>query len=403
MPDTAANIAENQIQFPKSTRLMLVMAFLSFITLGLHEGSLGVAWPSMRNDFGVPLDYLGMILIASTVGAIVSSFNSGLLLARFEFGVLLVVMNLLRAAGLLGYTIAPEWWLVVGSAFLIGLCAGTLDSGMNTFVAARYGAGPLNWLHAFFGLGAMIAPLIMTALFRSGYNWRWGFVVIAILQVLLAIYFAVSLRNWPSRLLLSNSQNGYTERATNLATLGLLVVWLGIVTFFISVGVEIGISQWSFTLLTESRNLPVNQAGLWVSLFWASLTFGRILFGFITDRIGPTRLIRIGMAGTCLGVFLLMWNPFYYSGLAGLVLAGFSIAPFFPVMIGLSPARFGFHHATNAIGFQVAFAYAGGSLIPAFAGIVADARGLEFIGMILFVFSMIAFGLHEILVKKCGV
>ena len=381
---------------------MLGMAFLTFVSLGMHEGSLGVAWPSIRHDFGLPLDYLGMLLIASTCGVLVSSFNSGWLLSRIEFGVLLVIANLLRAAGMLGYVLFPEWWMVVASALLVGFGAGTIDSGMNTFVAARYGSGPLNWLHACYGLGAMISPLIITRLLANGLDWRWGFIIIVLTQVILAFYFAFNLRRWPSRLLLNDAQNNAQERAPNSLTLGMFIVWLGIAVFFFSVGVELSVGQWSFTLFTEGRAVSVSRAGLWVSIFWGSLTFGRILFGFITERIGPTRLLRLGMGGMILGTLLLWWNPVNLVGFFGLALIGFSIAPIFPVMIGLSPARFGGQHAANAIGFQVAAAYLGGALIPALVGVAAFTVGLEVIGLLMLVFSILTFAIHEVLVRRCG-
>ena len=383
-------------------KVMLGMSFLTFITLGLHEGSLGVAWPSMRDNFNLPLDYLGMILISLTAGVLVSSFNSGWFVARFNFGSLLVAANLLRAAGLMGYVLVPEWWLVVVSAFLVGLGSGVLDSGMNSYVAARYGAGPLNWLHACFGIGAMISPLIMTALITNGLDWRWGFIIIVLVQVCLALYFAVYRKSWSSDLLYDDVKNGSQERASSTATLGMLAVWLGIIVFFFSTGAEISVGQWSFTLFSEFRGVDIARAGLWVSIFWGSLTFGRILFGFITDRIGATRLLRLGMTGMLFGILLYWLNPINQVGFIGLAFIGLSVAPIFPVMIGLSPARFGSKNAPNAIGFQVASAYLGGSLIPASVGVAAVSYGLEVIGPMLFAAGALTLIVHEMLVRKCG-
>jgi fucose permease len=103
-----------------------------------------------------------------------------------------------------------------------------------------------------------------------------------------------------------------------------------------------------------------------------------------------------------LGTLLLWLNPANLLGFSGLALIGFSVAPIFPVMIGLSPARFGGQNAANAIGFQVAAAYLGSALIPALVGVAAYALGLEVIGLLVFVFSVLAFALHEVLVRKCG-
>jgi len=384
-------------------KTMLGISFLSFITLGLHEGSLGVAWPSIREHFGLPLDFLGMILIASMCGVLVTSFNSGWFLSRAEFGTLLAIANLVRAAGLFGYALAPDWWVVVASAFLVGLGSGTIDSGMNTLVAARYGPGPLNWLHAFYGVGAMLSPLIMSFLIANNLNWRWGFVLIAILQSLLGFYYARQRGSWPSRLLFNDEGGNERVRVKNSQTLGLLAVWLGVTVFFLSTGVEISVGQWSFTLFTEGRGESIPRAGFWVSLFWGSLTAGRMVFGFVTDRIGPTRLLRLGFAGMMVGILLLWWNYVNLVGYIGLVIIGFWMAPVFPVMIGLSPGRYGQEHAANAIGFQVASAYLGGALVPALVGIAADAVGLEVIGMLLFIVGVFTFSAHELLIRKSGI
>jgi fucose permease len=369
----------------------------------LHEGSLGVAWPSIRGNFGLPLDFLGMILVASMLGVLVTSFNSGWFLTRAEFGILLVIANLVRAAGLFGYVLAPTWWLVIASAFLVGLGSGTIDSGMNTFVAARYGPGPLNWLHAFYGIGAMVSPLIMSALIVNDLNWRWGFVLIGCVQILLALYFTRNLESWPSSLLYNHRENGDQATVSSMKTLVMISVWLGILVFFFSTGVEIAVGQWSFTLFTEARGESIARAGFWISLFWGSLTVGRIIFGFITDRIGATRLLRLGFVGMMVGISLLWWNYINLVGFIGLALIGFWMAPVFPVMIGLSPDRYGQKHAANAIGFQVASAYLGGALIPALIGIVADAAGLEVIGILLFAGGVLTVTAHELLIKKCGV
>ena len=227
--------------------------------------------------------------------------------------------------------------------------------------------------------------------------------MIGLVQILLALYFARNLASWPSSLLYKNGKDGNQVVVSSSDTLRMIAVWLGIMVFFFSTGVEITVGQWSFTLFTEARGESIARAGFWVSIFWGSLTAGRILFGFVTDRIGATRLLRTGFAGMMVGIILLWWNYSNLVGFIGLALIGFWMAPVFPVMIGLSPDRFGQEHAANAIGFQVASAYLGGALVPALIGIAADAAGLEVIGMLLFAVGILTLSAHELLVKKCGI
>jgi MFS family permease len=99
---------------------LILLAFIAFIALGLPDGLLGVGWPSIRAGFGVPLDALGLLLIASVAGYMTSSFLSGTLLARFGVGRVLVASCALTGTALLGYTLVPQWWMMV----LLGVGAG---------------------------------------------------------------------------------------------------------------------------------------------------------------------------------------------------------------------------------------------------------------------------------------
>ena len=199
-----------------SGKIMLLVAFLCFITLGMHDGLLGVAWPSMRETFGVTLDSLGIILMASTAGFFLSSFNNGWLASVFEIGALLLVANLFRVVGLLGYALFPHWLGIVFSALVVGLGAGTIDSGMNTYVAANYGSGRLNWLHACYALGATLTPLIVTGLLVAGQSWRWGYVVTATVQLGLVLYFALTMKQWKTRLNPERSWQGISTTCQKL-------------------------------------------------------------------------------------------------------------------------------------------------------------------------------------------
>jgi fucose permease len=132
------------------SRLALVgLAFLGFVSIGLPDGLLGVAWPSMRAFFQLPLEALGSLLVCYTAGYLLSSFSSGRWLARYKVGVLLALSCLATGLSLLGYTISASWWMVLLLGSLAGVGAGAIDAGLNTFAATHFSARVVNWLHAF--------------------------------------------------------------------------------------------------------------------------------------------------------------------------------------------------------------------------------------------------------------
>jgi fucose permease len=281
-----------------------------------------------------------------------------------------------------------------------GLGSGAMDAGLNTYFAANHGPRLMNWLHASFGVGATLGPQLVAWLLAVGASWRWAYVVVFAVQGCMGAAFALTLRRW--RLGQSTSQEA-TPRPADvrlLDTLRVPAVWAGVALFVGFTGLEGSAGQWGYVLFTEARKVPATTAGAWISAYWASLTVGRILFGIIAGRIGVTSLVRAGMLGMVCGAALVWWNPTTLLGFLGLALMGFSVAPLFPLSISDTPRQVGSRHAPNAIGFEVAGASVGLTLLPALAGTVAQHLGLETIGPFLFVASLLVFALHEVSVSR---
>ena len=228
---------------PQSKTLLIVIAYAGFVVLGLSGGLLGVAWPSIRASFGLSLDAVGALLVATTVGYLVSSFSSGPLLSRVGAGTLLTVSGLVAGAGLVGYALVPAWWVMVLLGLAVGLGAGAIDAGLNTYFATNHSANLMNWLHACFGLGAALGPAMMTAVLDAGRSWRWGYVVAGVLQGLMALCFGLTLDRWRlagAKPVGTNpgSAASATDEVRSGDTLRLPIVWLGIAMFFVYTGIE---------------------------------------------------------------------------------------------------------------------------------------------------------------------
>lgn len=384
--------------------LILAIAFASYILLGLPNGLLGVAWPSIRQSFSLSLDALGTLLAAVTVGYIISSFNNGRLIAWRGEVTLLVTSSLLMGAGMLGYVLAPNWWTMVAFGLLLGLGSGTVDAGLNTYVAKHYEARHMNWLHACFGIGVTFGPLIMTVMLNSGQSWRWGYLIVVILEVALATVYGLTRRQWQSVAPATGGEGRRTRsEGPGTATLDSLrqsPVWLGIALFILHPGIEFIAGQWSYTLFTEGRAVAPTTASLWLSVYWASLTAGRLVLGSVADRIGVERLLRLCMLGILIGSALIWWNVNELISFLGLAVIGFGVAPLFPSMISRTPHWTGDAHAANAIGFQVAAASVGIAVLPGLAGVLAERLSLEVIGPFLVVTTLVMMALFELLARR---
>ncbi|MGW5670496.1 MFS transporter, partial [Micromonospora sp. NPDC003776] len=178
---------------------LLLLAYLAFVSLGLPDGLIGVGWPSIRVDLGVPTEAVGVVLTAGTVAYLTSSVLAGFTLARLGVGWLLAGSTLLASVALTGYALTPALALMVGFALLLGLGSGAIDAGLNAYAAGAFGPRHMNWMHAFFGLGVAIGPLIMTGVMGAGLSWRWGYGLVAAAQLALATAFALTVRAWRDR------------------------------------------------------------------------------------------------------------------------------------------------------------------------------------------------------------
>jgi fucose permease len=374
-----------------------LLAGIAFVGLGLPDGLLGVAWPSMRATFGVPLDALGALLTSFTIGYVTSSFAAGRSMRTLGLGGLLALSGGATGLSLLGYATRSSWWAVVALALVAGFGAGGIDTGVNTYAATHHGPRLLNVLHACWGIGAAGGPAIMTAVLAAHRPWQVGYVVVGVAQVALALVFAATRRAWPA----IGAPHVAGAAPSIAATLRLSTARLGVLMFVGYAGLELGVGAWAFTLLTEGRGMAPTSAGAWTSLYWVGLTVGRVAAAALVSRLGPRVLLRSTIALLAGGLALLAAALSPLLDLAGLVLAGFAAGPIFPTLIARTPARLGGGHAANGVGFQIAGAALGQALWPSALGVLGAAFGLEALARGLVVLAVFVFVVNERL-ERCA-
>lgn len=381
---------------------LVLLAFIAFVALGMPDGLLGVGWPSIRTDFSIPLDAIGMLLFASVAGYMTSTFLSGFLLSRLGVGRILAASCFLTGFALIGYTFVPDWWMMVTLGVFAGLGAGAIDAGLNTYVAAHFGEGLMQWLHASWGVGITLGPIIMTLGLTNTDTWRFGYRVVGIFQIVLAVCFVITLGMWRQNheSTASNPRKKLTEYKTPLReTLRHPQVWLSVLLFFLYVGSETSLGTWTYTLLTESRGVDEALAGFFSGSYWFTFTVGRVLAGLIASKIGVNKLVKGGLAGALLGAGLLIWNPFLLANVIAVGVIGLSIAPIFPAMMSGTKIRVGDHFAANTIGMQMTATGLGTAVIPSLMGVLARRISLEIIPVVLLVLYAGLFGLYILAVK----
>jgi fucose permease len=362
---------------------LIIISFFAFVSLGLPDGLMGVAWPGIRHQFQLPIDALGIILVCGTAGYMLSSFWSGILIRHLGIGGLLSLSCAAMAGTLLVYAVTPLWWVFVIFSAVGGLGAGAIDAGINTYIAKYHSTRMMQWLHASFGVGITSGPFIMTMGINATSHWQSGYFVVSMAMGILSVIFLFTKDMWEG-ISASNREEDHDENNASLCeTIKSIQALLSVALFFLYTGVELGLGLWIYSLLTESRGVAPEVAGIVTGGYWAMYTVGRIFAGWYAKKIDVRKLIYLSISLALFGVALLLADSSQIITILGVTLAGFAIAPIFPGLVSSTTSRVGFRHQANTIGVQIAAAGLGVAVVPSIAGVLARIFGLEVIPLYL--------------------
>jgi len=379
----------------------LFIIYMAFISLGLPDSLLGVAWPLMKSEYGSPFEAAGLVSMFTAGGTIVSSLASGTVHKHLSTGKITLISCLMTASSLLGFAFSPSFaWLLV-LAVPLGLGGGSVDAALNNYVAARYKAHHMSWLHCFWGIGATMGPFIMSRFIAQQNSWRNGYLAVSMLQFALSALLFLSLPLWNRMAKESHDSNerhieieskAGTEKNNPLKIRG---VKLSLTAFLFYCGVEATMGLWGSSFLVNIKALPAATAAQWVSLYYMGITSGRLLTGFLTLRFGNRLLIRVGQSVVLAGVLLLLPPLPDYFSLVGFILVGLGCAPIFPCMLHETPVRFGRESSQAIMGYQMALAYTGGTFLPPVLGVVAARTTISYLPLFILAYVIIMLACSE--------
>ena len=285
------------------TTTLLVIIYLSFISLGLPDSLLGSAWPTMVSDIGAPLWGAGPISMTVSLCTIISSVNCARLIRRFGTGRLTALSGLLTAAALLGMSFAPHYVFLLLLAIPLGLGAGAVDAAINNYVALHCSATHMNWLHCFWGVGTVISPFVMSAALERGLKWTAGYRGVSAMQFALGIVLLMTLKLWGGEKAKEEEQSAKVLSVRQV--LALPGARQGLFGFTCYCAVESTFMLWSATYLVMARGLDAATAASMGGLFFIGMTVGRGISGFIAMKLTPKQMVRMGQVMMVLGALLL--------------------------------------------------------------------------------------------------
>lgn len=383
------------------THLLIAIIYLAFISLGLPDAVFGGSWPTMYQEFGVPVSYAGIVTVIISVGTIVSSLLSDRMTYKLGTGKVTAISVATTALALFGFSVSHSFIELCLWAIPYGLGAGGVDASLNNYVAVHYSSRVMSWLHCMWGVGAMTGPYVLGFVLTGGGVWNTGYKVIALMQVVLTVILLVSLPLWKKRETIVNEQ-GQEVTAQALSMREILSIKGAkdiMVAFFCYCALEQTAGLWASSYMVLHKGVPEAVAASYASMFYIGITVGRFFSGFLTMKFSDKQMIRMGMTILAAGVLVLFLPMSQYITLAGFVLIGVGCAPIYPCIIHSTPDIFGADKSQAIVGVQMASAYTGSLLMPTLFGIIANHITVSLLPMYLCVIFVVMYVMYERLVR----
>ena len=386
-------------------QLLLVIIYISFISLGLPDALLGSAWPSMYREMGVPVSYAGIISMIISFGTIISSLQSDRLTKKLGAGMVTAVSVAMTAAALFGFSVSGSFPVLCLWPVPYGLGAGSVDAALNNYVALHYTSRDMSWLHCMWGVGTIVGPYVMGYALTNGMTWNRGYFIISVLQIVLSAALCFSLPIW--RKMEKKGTEGQHESGTESRKALRLKEIIRIpgaeeimVTFFCYCAVEQTAMLWGSSYMVLHNGLTAEEAASYASLFCIGITVGRFLNGFLMMRFQDDQMIRAGQAVIIAGIVILLLPFGKVTAVGGLILIGLGCAPVYPCIIHSTPANFGADRSQALIGVQMASAYVGSCLMPPVFGLLANHISASLLPWYLLVIMLLMVIMYTNVIKK---
>ncbi|MCL2367490.1 MAG: MFS transporter [Oscillospiraceae bacterium] len=353
---------------------LLLIIYLSFIGLGLGDSQLGGAWPSMYAQFGVVASAGGIIAMLIGGGSICATLLSDRVLRRFGTGPIVLAGAAMIALALLGFSFAEHFWMLCLLALPMGLGVGSVDTAGNSFLAKHYSARYINWLHCFWGAGATAGPAVMAfALLNLG-GWRAGYRTVSLVLFAIAALALISQPLWRRITGAQTEERDQSERTSVGELIRLPGAKFALLNIFALVSIEAVVGLWGVTFVVTARGVVSETATGWLAIYYFGVMAARILSGFVVDRLGTRRMVRLGMGIIALGIgaFFLTAD---WALISGFLLIGFGTAPLYPCFISSTRQFFGAERTQAMVGLQVSAVYIGVTFVPPLFGVLGGWLG----------------------------
>ena len=366
---------------------LLIIIYIAFIGLGIPDSLFGTAWPAIYSEFELPISFGSFVTIIISCDTVLSSVISSKIISRLGTNKVSAYSTLLTALSLLGFSFAPNLWVMCFWAIILGIGAGAIDVALNNYVAIHYSATHMSFLHCFYGVGVSVSPYILSLVIAGNFGWRGGYKIAFAIQLIITLLLFLSLPLWRKA---HGGENESEENTHKDLSFGSVLKIPGVKMmcslFIASCAIECTCGGWGSTFLVEYKHLPAEKAAQIIMIYYIGMTLGRFLSGVLAAKLHSWKIIKLGQIVLGLALLLLILPGGVYLCALGMFLIGLGNGPLFPNFNYLTPENFGSNISQSVIGIQMASAYIGIMVAPTLCGLLG-----QIFGMVIFPFYLILF------------
>ncbi|KAF2637997.1 MFS general substrate transporter [Massarina eburnea CBS 473.64] len=370
---------------PRANFWRTMAAFWSFVVMGSNDAAYGALIPYLQEYYDLTFVVISLVFLSPLVGYTASALLNNAIHLKFGQRGVGIISPACHLVAYVVIAVHPPYPVLVVIFMLAGFGNGLADAAWNAWIGNM--ANPnevLGFLHAFYGLGAILSPLIATTMITKGQKLPWyyfyyvmiGMAVIELASSMTAFWGAtgaVFRANNPRTT--DTKDNRMKEALVRLPYAR--VTWLCALFLLGYVGAEVALGGWIVKFMLEVRKGENFASGMTATGFWMGITVGRIVLGFVTPKVGEKLAIAIYLPLT-MALELIFWLvPQFYVSAVAVSLQGFFLGPLFPAAVVAATKLLPRHLHVGAIGFAAAFGGSGAAIFPFAVGAIAQTKGVQ--------------------------
>ncbi|KAI8652232.1 MFS domain-containing protein [Fusarium keratoplasticum] len=380
VPPPNAQSRTERWNYPKGNVGKLVFTFLSSIIAGMNDSAVGALIPSLEAYYDISYTIISLIFLTPFAGYSIAAFTNAWIHMKFGQRGVAIMAPICHIITFVALALHPPYPVLVVCNMISGFGNGLTDACFCAWIGAMDKANTIQgFLHSCYSLGALFAPLIATSMVVSAelpwYTYYYVMIGISVVE-----WIGLTVTFWHKTGAAYRAEHELGPEVLGAGTREALkskVTWLCALFFFAYMGVEVGLGGWVVTFMLRVRKATRLASGASASGFWAGMTLGRAVLGFVTERFGERLCISIYLA-ISIGLELLFWLvPQFIVSAVAVAFLGFFLGPLFPGAVMLTAKLLPAKLHVSAIGFAMAMGGTGGTVFPFAIGAIANSKGVR--------------------------